>query len=179
MKKILHQFQGKYPSCRYIPWCRIFSFYGMTMKTHYLWLDNSISIKGQQCVWVLPAGLYGGGLAQLCVSVWVHLWRGSQCGPLPPPGPGWPHLHPAHTAPPGTEQSLADTHTQIQLEFLMVRKISLKVKLSGGHWPDCLLPGGCWDTQWENNTFHLFTLKLFFPCFEVMLLNTCSFLLTA
>lgn len=59
----------------------------------------------------LPAGRCGGALEPPCVAMWVHLWHGSQCEPLHPPGLGWAHLHLAHTALPATEESLnTNTH---------------------------------------------------------------------
>lgn len=161
MKIRLHQFQDKYPSCRCTLWCKLDFLLLWHDNENSLWLDKSISIKRKkrddntcEC---LPAGLYGGGLEQPCVSTWVHLWRGSQYEPLPPPGLGWPHLHPAHTAPPGTEESLADTHTQIQRVFNCQKE--QWVWSSGGLWPDCLLLGVCLNTQ-QGNCFkqHISTI---------------------
>lgn len=88
--------------------CKIITFH----RQIAVWKDSNIC----KC---LPAGLYGGGLEQPCVAVWVHLWHGSQYELLHPPGPGWPLLHLAHTALPGSEESLKNTHRDTHMQLYL------------------------------------------------------------
>lgn len=95
----------------------IFSFYGVTMKTHFsLWVDNNISIKGQQHVWMFTSrAVWRWPRTALCIGVSPSLARKSIWAPpstrtrmaSPPPG--------SHCT--ARDRAVSGKHTQIQIVF--------------------------------------------------------------